>query len=86
MGSRRRSRKTIKSVEQGAATTVCAATAKALEGQRGLYLENCQISKPAKPNPKEHEPGYVAHSYDTIKACLLWEKSLELLKPFLSGV
>jgi NAD(P)-dependent dehydrogenase (short-subunit alcohol dehydrogenase family) len=73
----------MKSVEQGAATSVWAATAKTLEGQGGLYLENCQISKPAKSNPQEYEPGYVAHTYDKDQARLLWAKSLELLKPYL---
>ncbi|KAH7109310.1 hypothetical protein B0J11DRAFT_449195 [Dendryphion nanum] len=76
--------KAMKSVEQGAATSVWAATANVLEGQGGLYLENCQISKPcAKSDPKEYEPGHGADAYDMEKANLLWEKSLELVKPFL---
>jgi len=35
----------FKSPEQGAATTIWAATAKALEGDGGKYLEECQISR-----------------------------------------
>ncbi|KAM0281234.1 hypothetical protein ACHAQH_003665 [Verticillium albo-atrum] len=38
--------KTFKTVEQGSATSVWGATAAALEGQGGKYLEDCQISKP----------------------------------------
>ncbi|PSN75510.1 NAD(P)-binding protein [Corynespora cassiicola Philippines] len=78
----------LKNPEQGAATSVWAAAAKALEGRGGLYLENCQISEPARPHTglKEYVPGYVAHTYDEEKAGLLWEKSVELLKPFLTKV
>jgi len=36
----------FKTVEQGAATTVWAATSKELDGKGGLYLEDCSISKP----------------------------------------
>ena len=72
-----------KSVEQGAATSVWAATAKALEGTGGLYLEDVQISKPAKTNPEEYDPGYASHAYNEEKEQLLWEKSLELVKPFM---
>ncbi|HAN26910.1 MAG TPA: short-chain dehydrogenase [Haliea salexigens] len=37
----------FKSVPQGAATSVWAATAPELEGKGGLYLEDCQIAQPA---------------------------------------
>lgn len=77
--------KAMKSVEQGAATSVWAAAAKALEGRGGLYLENCQVSTPAKAQPQEYEPGHGAHAYDKEQAGTLWEKSLELVKPLLSG-
>jgi NAD(P)-dependent dehydrogenase (short-subunit alcohol dehydrogenase family) len=73
-----------KNTEQGAATSVWAATAKALEGQDGKYLEDCQISKPAKSETTLSDPGYAAHAYDEEKEGLLWEKSLELVKSFLS--
>ncbi|KAH7344381.1 hypothetical protein BKA66DRAFT_517230 [Pyrenochaeta sp. MPI-SDFR-AT-0127] len=55
-------------------------TAKAMEGQGGLYPEHCQMSKPTKPNPKGHEPGYVAHTYDKSNARVLLGKSLELFE------
>ncbi|KAH6986751.1 hypothetical protein EDB80DRAFT_756466 [Ilyonectria destructans] len=42
--------KMFKSPQQGAATTIWAATSKAFEGQGGKYLEDCQIAKPPKLN------------------------------------
>jgi NAD(P)-dependent dehydrogenase (short-subunit alcohol dehydrogenase family) len=76
--------KAVKSTQQGAATTVWAATAKALEGQGGKYLEECQISNVVNTDPASNEPGYAPHAYDEEKERLLWEKSLELVKPFLA--
>ncbi|KAI9037535.1 uncharacterized protein KD926_000255 [Aspergillus affinis] len=76
--------KITKNPEEGAATSVWAATARALEAQGGTYLEDCQVSKPANTIPEPHEPGYAAHAYDEEKEGLLWERSLELMKPFLS--
>jgi NAD(P)-dependent dehydrogenase (short-subunit alcohol dehydrogenase family) len=73
-----------KSVEQGAATTVWAATAKALEGQGGKYLEECQISKPMPEGAAESIPGHAPHAYDPEKEKILWEKSLEMVKPFMA--
>lgn len=73
----------MKSVEQGAATSVWAATAKELEGKGGLYLEDVRISGPAKANPEDYDPGYAPHARDEKKEHLLWEKSLELVKSFL---
>ncbi|PPJ51980.1 hypothetical protein CBER1_10694 [Cercospora berteroae] len=53
--------------EQGAATTVWAATAAALEGSGGKYLEECQVSRPAQPNFKECNFGHVEHTFDEEK-------------------
>ncbi|KAM0544358.1 hypothetical protein ACHAPJ_011894 [Fusarium lateritium] len=66
-----------KAPDQGAATSVWAATAKALEGQEGKYLENCQIIGKYDPSAHMFAPGYGDHAYDTEKAKKLWEKSLE---------
>ncbi|GIZ45788.1 hypothetical protein CKM354_000894100 [Cercospora kikuchii] len=74
----------LKSPEQGAATTVWAATAGALEGNGGVYLEECQISRPVQPDFKEYHFGYAEHAFDEEKEKLLWEKSLELVKPWLN--
>jgi NAD(P)-dependent dehydrogenase (short-subunit alcohol dehydrogenase family) len=76
--------KMFKSPEQGAATTVWAATGKVFEGQGGKYLENCQIGRPPESNAAQFDPGYSAWAYDEQKAILLWDKSLQLVKPFLS--
>ncbi|CAN9455986.1 unnamed protein product [Alternaria sp. RS040] len=76
--------KALKSPQQGAATTVWAATAKALEGQSGKYLEDCQISSVVNANTASNEPGYAPHAYDEEKERALWEKSLELVKPFMA--
>ncbi|GIJ84805.1 hypothetical protein Asppvi_003656 [Aspergillus pseudoviridinutans] len=76
--------KMFKSPEQGAATTVWAATAKVFKGQGGKYLEDCQIAKPRPPNVGQYDPGYASWAYDEKKAALLWDKSLELVKPFVS--
>lgn len=66
-----------KNPDQGAATSVWAATAAALEGDGGKYLENCQVIGPWIPEFGLWGPGYAAHTYDTEKAALLWEKSLQ---------
>jgi NAD(P)-dependent dehydrogenase (short-subunit alcohol dehydrogenase family) len=75
--------KMFKSPEQGAATTVWAATAKVFEGLGGKYLEDCQIAKPPAPNAAQFDPGYSAWAYDEKKATLLWDMSLELVESFL---
>jgi len=77
-------RNATKNAEQGAATTVWAATAQALEGQGGRYLEECQISKPAPPDAPEYKAGHAPHAYDAEKEKGLWEKSLEMVKPFMA--
>lgn len=66
-----------KSPEQGAATTVWAALATALEGQGGKYLEDCHISKPWAGG--QWTPGHSEWAYDAGDAGKLWEKSLELV-------
>ncbi|KAF4965706.1 hypothetical protein FSARC_6489 [Fusarium sarcochroum] len=69
--------KIFKSPDQGAATSVWAAIAKALDGEGGKYLENCQIIGKYDPSTPMFAPGYGDHAYDTEKAKKLWEKSLE---------
>ncbi|KXH58617.1 oxidoreductase [Colletotrichum nymphaeae SA-01] len=69
--------KIFKTAPQGASTSVWAATAAALEGKGGLYLEDCQIIGPWDPAGEPWGPGYGEHAYDVEKATLLWEKSLE---------
>ncbi|TVY68501.1 Short-chain dehydrogenase TIC 32 [Fusarium oxysporum f. sp. cubense] len=63
--------------DQGAATSVWAAVAQALEGQGGKYLEDCQIVGKWDPSTPLYARGYGEHAYDTEKAARLWDKSLE---------
>lgn len=58
----------VKSVEQGAATTVWAAAANDLESRGGKYLVDCQMEKPIqKDRFKEWESGYLPYAYDEDK-------------------
>ncbi|EEU48202.1 uncharacterized protein NECHADRAFT_75545 [Fusarium vanettenii 77-13-4] len=66
-----------KNPDQGAATSVWGATAKALEGKGGRYLEDCQIAKEWDPSSGLYTPGYGAHAYDEEKAGKLWAESLK---------
>jgi NAD(P)-dependent dehydrogenase (short-subunit alcohol dehydrogenase family) len=66
-----------KSVEQGAATQVWAATAPELEGRGGLYLEDCHV---AGPSPSLAAPaGYAPWAYDRDGARQLWSLSEQLV-------
>lgn len=69
--------KIMKNPEQGAATSIWAATAAALEGKGGKYLENCQIVPAWEPSFGQWGPGYAPNAYDTDKAKKLWEKSVD---------
>lgn len=68
----------MKSVEQGAATTLYAAVSKDWEGKGGKYLEDCAESKsePLVPWTK----GYKPYIYDAEKEDRLWEATVKLLK------
>jgi NAD(P)-dependent dehydrogenase (short-subunit alcohol dehydrogenase family) len=66
-----------KTPEQGAATSVWGATAPELEGQGGLYLDDCQI---ASQRTREDDPGgYEAYARDPEAAKRLWTVSEELV-------
>lgn len=66
---------TFKSVEQGAATSIWAATAPYLEQMGGLYLEDCQIADPATPGGVG---GVESYAVDHVAAAGLWDLSQEL--------
>ncbi|MEM7050464.1 MAG: SDR family NAD(P)-dependent oxidoreductase [Acidobacteriota bacterium] len=68
----------FKTIPQGAATTCWAATSASLNGKSGLYLEDCQISKPAESDDFG-QGGYLPHAYDEKGAAGLWELSNQLL-------
>jgi NAD(P)-dependent dehydrogenase (short-subunit alcohol dehydrogenase family) len=67
----------FKSVEAGAATSVWAASSPELEGQSGLYLQDCQIAK--RTDEATGDVGYASHAVDPDDAKRLWALSEELL-------
>lgn len=69
----------VKSAEQGAATTIWAALDKSLEGKGGLYLEDCQISKPVEPGAPFAAPGYAEHAFNPEAEARLWKESCKLV-------
>lgn len=71
--------KVMKSVEQGAATTVWAAVAREWENKGGRYLAECEE---APEGPDDHSAegwGYVPHTYNAEKEARLWEDSLKMV-------
>ncbi|KAF2856441.1 NAD(P)-binding protein [Plenodomus tracheiphilus IPT5] len=71
--------KSIKSPEQGAATTVWGAVAKVWEGKGGIYLEDCQVSQPVKEGYGLMDPGYEKWAYEPESEEKLWVMSNELV-------
>lgn len=69
-------RLTFKSIPQGAATTVWAATSAALEGRGGLYLEDCGIGSPVQGEGLSSS-GYAPWALDRDRAEALWRLSEE---------
>ena len=66
-----------KNPEQGASTTIWAATSLMLEGMGGVYCEDCNIAQLIAPN-EELAGGVAAHACDSGAAAILWEKSEEM--------
>lgn len=67
----------FKTIPQGAATSVWAATSPALDGLGGIYLEDCSIAEPAE-TPISHG-GYVPHAVDPDDAEALWTLSEQIV-------
>ncbi len=71
----------MKSVEQGAATTVFAAVDKGLEGTGGKYLLNCEIAKSsAELGEERRRDGSAEWAYDDEAAKRLWKESCSLVR------
>ncbi|MEN0004107.1 MAG: oxidoreductase [Bacteroidota bacterium] len=71
----------FKTPEQGCSTTLWAATSPLLEGQPGIYCEDCNIAAPtAMDSPMARYFGVNAHACDDEAAERLWEISEDLLK------
>lgn len=64
-------RSPVKSVEQGAATTVWAAIAPQLDNLGGLYLEDCGVSPISSPESRGGR-GVLARAIDVAEADRLW--------------
>ena len=66
--------------EQGASTTLWAATSPLLSGKPGVYCEDCDIAKPTDPeDPHARFFGVNAHALDDDNAERLWVLSEHLL-------
>ncbi len=73
----------VKTIEQGAATSVLLAASPLVEGLTGQYFEDCQIAAPYSPGVRR---GVAAYALDPAKAARLWNLSLDLLNhPGLPG-
>jgi len=72
----------LKTIEQGAATTVWAATADELDGKGGLYLEDCGIGEETNDleKIKETKSGYRSFIMDKTRSDKLWDLSEKLIK------
>ena len=69
----------FKSPEQGASTTVWAATSPQLGGLGGVYCEDCDIANPTDiGGPTERFVGVSGHAVDPDDAARLWALSAEL--------
>ncbi len=66
-----------KSIPQGAATSVWAATSSQLDDRGGLYLEDCHIASPA--SEKTPDKGYSPYAMDADLAAKLWLVSEQMV-------
>ena len=69
----------FKTVEQGAASTVWAATAPELEGEGGKFIENCKVIINSYDPAVPYSEGYVEWTYSPEKEAKLWEVSQKLV-------
>lgn len=68
----------FKTVEQGASTSVWAATAPDLVGRGGVYLEDCSIADVVAARP-EMPKGVMQYAIDPEIADQLWHRSEEMI-------
>jgi len=68
-----------KDEEQGAATTVWAATSPELEGKGALYLEDVAIAKPSVPGVMA---GYSPAAFDDAQAAKMWDWTEKAISKF----
>lgn len=71
--------KAMKSIEQGAATTVLAAVGRSYEGKGGFYMEDCGISSPMPDDAPMGSPGFKPWAYEEEGEKQLWVDSLNMI-------
>lgn len=76
-GGTSRGKLMFKTIPQGAATSVWAATSSDLEGKGGLYLEDCSIAEEVPVGVAEH--GYFVWALDPVEAEKLWQVSEQIV-------
>jgi NAD(P)-dependent dehydrogenase (short-subunit alcohol dehydrogenase family) len=67
----------VKTVEQGAATTVWCATSQTLDGKGGVYCADCDIS-PLVEDQSEQTNGVRRWAVDEVAAEKLWDLSIKM--------
>ena len=74
-------RRSMKSVEQGAATSVLAAVDKELEGRGGKYLDDCAVCPPVEEDKSMvlEAPGTASWCYDIEDAKKVWDVSSQIV-------
>lgn len=68
----------FKTPEQGAATSVWAATSPQLEGHGGVYCEDVDVAAPTVPGPGARVSGVDPHAVDRDAAARVWTWTAEL--------
>ena len=71
-----KTRNYMKSIPQGAATSVLCAVSKEWEGKGGRYFDDCEEAELNKPGAT---PGYAAHAYDEEGEKRLWADSCKMV-------
>jgi NAD(P)-dependent dehydrogenase (short-subunit alcohol dehydrogenase family) len=71
--------KTLKSPEQGAATTVWAAIGQEWEKKGGEYLAECGKTARGNDNHEIAGAGFASHAYDPENEARLWKDSLKMV-------
>jgi NAD(P)-dependent dehydrogenase (short-subunit alcohol dehydrogenase family) len=66
----------VKTIEQGAATSVLLAASPLVDGVTGHYFEDCQVAEPHIPGVRR---GVAQYAMDPEKAARLWNLSVDLL-------
>lgn len=72
----------VKTIPQGASTTVWAAIAKELDGKGGLYLEDCIVGKEVESTEEiyKYMLGYKSYCMNPESVNKLWELSEKIIK------